>query len=110
MPSKKITPRDVFCRRLKDARQGAGFSQKQLGIAAGIDDFAASTRINRYEKGVHEVDIQTASRLAAVLNVPLAYLYAEDDQLASAILEFDGLPQKGKDQVMRTIKKISKKN
>lgn len=43
--------REIFCKRLKEARTAAGLSQKKLGIAAGIDEFVASTRINRYEKG-----------------------------------------------------------
>lgn len=84
--------RDVFCRRLKEARLATGLSQKRLGIAAGIDEFVASTRINRYEKGVHEADIHTAQKLAEVLNVPLAYFYIEDDQLAIIVVNFDKLP------------------
>lgn len=39
---------DIFSKRLKDARQLHGLSQKGLGIAAGIDEFVASARINRY--------------------------------------------------------------
>lgn len=84
--------RDVFCRRLKEARLATGLSQKRLGIAAGIDEFVASTRINRYEKGVHEADIHTAQKLAEVLNVPLAYFYIEDDKLAIIVVNFDKLP------------------
>ncbi len=83
--------RDIFCKRLKEARLAAGFSQKKLGIAAGIDEFVASTRINRYEKGVHEADIQTAQKLAETLNVPLAYFYVENDQLATIVMNFDKL-------------------
>lgn len=81
---KKYIP--LFSRRLKDARIKAGFSQKRLGIQAGIDEFVASTRINRYEKGVHQADEATAVLLARVLDVPLAYFYAEDDCLAEMIL------------------------
>ncbi|MCL2899129.1 MULTISPECIES: helix-turn-helix domain-containing protein [Pectobacteriaceae] len=89
------TPRsrsDIFSKRLKDARQLRGLSQKGLGIAAGIDEFVASARINRYEKGVHEANIMTASRLAQALHVPLAYFYADDDNLAKMILKFSELP------------------
>jgi transcriptional regulator with XRE-family HTH domain len=75
----------IFCRRLKEARKAAGLSQKKLGIEAGLDEFVASTRINRYEVGVHDVDLGTATRLARALGVPLAYLYAEDDKLARLI-------------------------
>ena len=60
---------ETFCKRLKHARLAKGFSQKSLGIAAGIDEFVASTRINRYEKGIHEADLDTIQRLAAALEV-----------------------------------------
>ncbi|CAI1105765.1 helix-turn-helix domain-containing protein [Serratia quinivorans] len=79
---------DIFCMRLKQARIAKGLSQKALGIAAGIDEFVASTRINRYEKGVHEVNIETAQLLANVLEVPLAYLYTADNELAELMLLF----------------------
>lgn len=85
---------DIFCRRLKQARLVNGFSQKRLGIAAGIDEFVASTRINRYEKGVHEPGAEIVRRLAEVLCVPLAYFYAEDDDLAELMLIFWSLPKK----------------
>ncbi|WP_277977629.1 helix-turn-helix domain-containing protein [Pantoea endophytica] len=75
----------TFQRRLKQARLAKGLSQKGLGIAAGIDEFVASTRINRYENGIHQVDLDTAQRLADVLEIPAAYFYAEDDALAEVI-------------------------
>ncbi|WP_312741285.1 helix-turn-helix transcriptional regulator [Cedecea neteri] len=80
--------REIFCKRLRASRLASGLSQKKLGMLAGIDEFAASARINRYERGIHEVDVQTAQHLATVLNVPLAYFYADDDQLAELILAF----------------------
>ncbi|MGL4858241.1 MAG: helix-turn-helix domain-containing protein [Enterobacteriaceae bacterium] len=86
--------RDVFSQRLKDARLLRGLSQKALGVAAGIDEFVASARINRYENGVHEANITTACRLAEALNVPLAYFYAVEDELAKMILLFSELPTK----------------
>ncbi|MDR0806493.1 MAG: helix-turn-helix domain-containing protein [Enterobacteriaceae bacterium] len=89
--NQRETYRDLFCKRLKEARIAAGLSQKKLGIAAGIDEFVASTRINRYEKGVHEVDINTAQNLANVLNIPLAYFYTQDDQLAAIVRIFPKL-------------------
>jgi transcriptional regulator with XRE-family HTH domain len=81
-------PRLAFCRRLRDARIAAGLSQKQLGIKAGLDEFVASARINRYEVGVHEPDVSTMRRLAGVLGVPLPYFYADDDRMADMILAF----------------------
>ena len=84
----------IFGLRLKEARLEAGLSQKQLGIDAGLDPFVASTRINRYELGIHKVDYTFAVRLAAVLRVPVAFLYAEDPELAHLILIFGKLPKR----------------
>jgi len=78
-------------KRLKEARIAAKVSQKQLGIAAGIDEFSASPRINQYETGKHTPDFLTLKRIAEVLSVPTAYFYAEDDDLAAAIKSFHHL-------------------
>ena len=79
----------VVAKRLRQARLRAGISQKQLGIKAGIDSFAASARINQYERGKHVPDVWTAARLARVLSVPAPYLYAQDNALARWILAFE---------------------
>lgn len=78
----------VLARRLRATRTAAGLSQRQLGIAAGLDEFVASTRVNRYEQGVHAPDYPMALRLAAVLEVPVAYLYCDDDELAGLLLAY----------------------
>ncbi|WP_035605940.1 helix-turn-helix domain-containing protein [Edwardsiella tarda] len=91
---------DIFCRRLKEARLASGLSQKRLGIAAGIDEFVASTRINRYEKGVHEPNTEIVQKLSEVLRVPLAYFYAEDDDLADLMLIFWSLSSKEREALM----------
>lgn len=78
----------VFSRRLRQAREAAGLSQKGLGIEVGLDPGVASARINRYEQAVHLPDIETAQRLADRLGVPLPYLFASDDALAQAILDY----------------------
>jgi len=84
----------VFGTRLKEARLDAGLSQKQLGIEAGLDPFVASTRINRYELGIHKADYTFAVRLATVLRVPVAFFYAEDPDLASLIRVFGRLSKR----------------
>ena len=63
----------------------AGLTQRELGIRAGIPDDVASTRVNRYERGVHDPDSGTALRLAEILGVPLAALYADDPLMAEVI-------------------------
>ncbi|MGY6517566.1 MAG: helix-turn-helix domain-containing protein [Lysobacteraceae bacterium] len=86
MPAKNSLP--VYSRRLREAREALGISQRGLGVEAGLDEFVASTRVNRYETGVHQPDLQTLQRLAAVLGPPVAYFYAENDELAQLIREF----------------------
>ena len=78
--------RDTFQTRFKQARKAKKLTQEQLGIAIGLDEFVASTRINRYEKGVHLPDLQTLESIATVLDVSPAYFFA-DDALANFILK-----------------------
>lgn len=77
-----------FARRLKSARLRKGLSQEQLGVLAGIDEFSASARMNQYERGKHTPDRKTTARIAAVLDVPVAYLFAEDDAVARLLLAY----------------------
>jgi transcriptional regulator with XRE-family HTH domain len=62
-----------------------------LGIAAGLDEFVASARINQYERGVHSPDYGLACRLARVLGVPTAYFYAERDDEADLLMAYHRL-------------------
>ena len=80
--SNKETP---IPRRLKEAREAAGLSQKQLGIKAGIDEFSASARMNQYETGKHTPDFFTLQRIGKFLKVPTAYFYTTEDKLAKVI-------------------------
>ena len=89
-------------RRLKQARLAAQLSQKQLVIQAGIDEFVASTRINRYELGVHKPDYLTAQKLASVLGVSAAFLYAPEDDIADLIFRF-GKATEGERAVVRNV-------
>lgn len=88
---------------MRQARQDAGLSQKDLGILAGLDPFVASTRINRYEQDVHTPDQETAKRLAKALGVPLAYLYADNERLARMIRAFSALDVAEQERVLKTI-------
>ena len=85
---KRQRQRDVFTRRLKEARQRLGISQAAVGIAAAVNHTGASTRFNRYEKGVYEPDMETMARIADALNVPLPWLFTSDENLAELILNF----------------------
>lgn len=87
-------------RRLKQARQLAGLSQERLGIEAGLDPMSASTRMNRYELGKRNPDIELVDRIAKVLNTPTAYFYAKEDDEADLLLRFHGLSTEDREKVI----------
>ena len=93
----------TWSRRLKAAREERGMSQRVLGIAAGIDPSVASTRVNRYEVGVHAPSYAIASKLATALDVPVAYLYCDDDGLAQLILAFHRADAAAKREIRRKL-------
>ena len=97
------SPRDVWTKRFKEARLASGLSQKDVGIAAGLDEFVASTRINRYEVGVHQPDYQMAARLARVLKIPVAYLYCDSDDMASLMLAYHRAPKGARRAAMQVL-------
>jgi len=94
-------------KRLREARTVAGLSQKLLGIAAGIDEFSASARMNQYETGKHTPDYSTLNSIAKVLKLPVAYFYAETDELAELIKLFYPLKKPDKTALLAAIYKLS---
>jgi transcriptional regulator with XRE-family HTH domain len=80
--------KSIVAKRLCEARTRAGVSQKKLGILAGIDEFSSSPRINQYERGKHTPDLRTVERIADVLEIPSAYFYAIENELAEWILAY----------------------
>lgn len=100
LPPRSKPPTTVFGQRLRQARLHAGLPQDRLGVAIGLDETTASTRVSRYETGVHATPFPVAQQLAAVLGVPTAYLYCEDDDLASVILGWSRLSAKERKRVL----------
>jgi transcriptional regulator with XRE-family HTH domain len=85
--SKYVEPEfSIFGRRLWEARIRVGIPQDKLGVQIGLDEGSSSARISRYETGKHEASYPTAVKLAEVLNVPVAYLYCDNDDLAGLII------------------------
>tara|TARA_R110000868_G_scaffold84205_2_gene237510 strand:+ start:56 stop:364 length:309 start_codon:yes stop_codon:yes gene_type:complete len=93
-----------FTRRLKEARTRKGLSQKKLGILAGIDEFSASVRMNQYEKGTHSPDLSLIEKISRALDIPTAYLFAEEDDIAELILIFSKKSQKAKKGFIEKLK------
>lgn len=64
------------------------------------DKANGSVRINRYEQQVNRADMDTAAALAKSLEVPLAYLFTEDDDQAELLLAFAKLSKSERSQVL----------
>ena len=107
-----------FSTRLKAARRRksallqaagkAGLSQEALGVAVGADEASAGSRISHYEHGRHVPDIETAKRMAATLDMPLAYLYCEEERLAELLLLAHDLNASQQQQLITLAKQIKK--
>ncbi|MEA9861294.1 helix-turn-helix domain-containing protein [Xanthomonas campestris pv. raphani] len=80
------SPRALFAARLAQARQLRGLSQRALGDRMGLGKEKGSSRINRYEHQVTAIGFDNLNTLAQVLDVPVAYLLADDASMADAIL------------------------
>jgi transcriptional regulator with XRE-family HTH domain len=93
----------LFGRRLRHARRLAGIPQDKLGVRIGLDEHTASARISRYETGAHEPPFETAQNLAAVLGLPAAYFYCEDDELAHLVLAWARLTKSGRKHFRKLI-------
>ena len=77
-----------------------GLSQRALGGLVSGDKANGSVRINRYEQQVNRADMDTAAALAKSLEVPLAYLFTEDDDQAELLLAFVKLSKSERSQVL----------
>lgn len=80
------SPRALFAARLLQARQLRGLSQRALGDRMGLGKEKGSSRINRYEHQVTAIGFDNLGLLAQLLDVPAAYLLADDAAMADAIL------------------------
>jgi len=97
----------VVAARLREARTAAGLSQRELGVRAGLDPSGASPRINQYERGKHTPDTSTLAKLGQVLDVPVAYFFAAEDDLAELIATFHRLSSVRKRRLIKAIQRTS---
>lgn len=97
---------NLFAQRLKTARKAKKLSQQQLGILSGIDPSSASARMNQYERGKHTPDFLTLSKIAETLELPIAYFYAESDDLSEIVQIFHKADFDTKQQIIDFVKNI----
>lgn len=89
--------------RLRFARKVKNLSQERVGILAGIEEASASARMNQYETGKHLPDFLMASKIADVLDVPVAYFYTDDDLMAEIILKIHLMSDQQRLEVLKLI-------
>ena len=93
-------------RRLKEARLEAKLSQKQLGIAIGVDQFVASPRLNQYETGKHAPGFDVVKKIAEVLRVSTSFFYTDDNELAELIKIYGQISKKERRQLVSFAKQF----
>ena len=71
------------------------------------DKANGSVRINRYEQEVNRADMDTAAALAQALEVPLAYLFAEEDDQAEMLLAFAKLSKSERSKLLNLAKQMA---
>jgi transcriptional regulator with XRE-family HTH domain len=86
--------KNLFGRRLREARHRAGIAQDKLGVLIGLDEGCSSARMSRYENGIHEPPFVIAEQLAKALGLSASYFYCSDDRLAEIILHYSNLSKK----------------
>lgn len=105
MPIKGKSATEILARRIQQARlRVPGLSQRALGMKMGISKDTASTRINRYEQGIHAPDAQTLVDLARTLKVPPGFLLTADDALAEIILGFARLKSEARKELLEQLR------
>lgn len=73
------------------------------------DKASGSVRINRYEQEVNRADMDTAGALAKALDVPLAYLFTEEDDQAELLLAFAKLKKSERAQALALVQQMATK-
>jgi len=91
----------VFSRRLREVRTIRKLSQRALGIAADLDPFVASTRINRYEQAVAWPNLSMVLKLAETLKVPAPLLFADDEDVAELLWRWANASRKDRRNLLK---------
>lgn len=95
-------------KRLREIRKSKKMTLEDLGVAIGLEESSASTRISRYENGIHSIELNTAERIAKVLDVPLSFFYASTDDLAELNQIFYSLDEDKKIELLSFARQLEK--
>lgn len=70
----------------------------------GLDKKLASSRVNRYENETSGIDLDGLGKLAKTLEVPMAYLVAEDTHTADVVLALSQMSSEERAEVAQWMK------
>nr|WP_244664660.1 helix-turn-helix transcriptional regulator [Xanthomonas phaseoli] len=108
VPKAPPNPRQLFAARLKQARALRNVpSQRALGLKMGLEKHVAANRVNRYESQARGIDLDGLGKLAEVLDVPMAYLVADDADMADAVLVLAQLSPELRAKAMTALLKVA---
>lgn len=96
----------TLSKRLKEARLQAKLSQEQLGLKIGLEPESASARMNRYELGKRVPAFELVQRIAAVLDLPVTYFYADKDDESQLLVKFHRLNAVKRNEVISFIDEL----
>ncbi len=99
--------RALFAARLIQARELRALSQRALGDRMGLGKQKGSSRINRYEHQRTAIGFDNLEVLAKILEVPPAYLLADNPTMADAILSLGSASPKQQADLVLVLQRLS---
>ena len=92
----------VLGSRLRQCRQSKGWSQAQLGEKLGWGEAnTAAPRISRYERGIHEADMETLQKLSEILEVPIPCFFTPSENTSRIVTLVDSLSETEKEHALK---------
>ncbi len=80
-------------------------NQAALGAVLGLEEEnTAAPRISRYERGDRMPDNESMEKLAAALELPVAYFHAASEPMAEAILVMSQLAEGEQEELVRRMR------
>lgn len=96
---------EIFAKRLREERDRAGISQRDLGLCLTDDSLTAVNTIHRYEKQQRfPRDFRVVKKLADRLNIPVPLLFTEDESLAAMLKIWGQLKTQEQSQTIKYLK------
>ena len=97
----------TFGDNVRNIRKEKGMTQEELALALGYKDRSS---VNKIEKNVAQIPQETIQRLADVLGVPVAKLFADAEPVTPAIpsdlMEFLPFLEKAEEWQLESVRRI----